>query len=124
MVEQIERFGSELHGQPFGNEHLLLERRVDFIIPGSTSNVASQIPPHPNGRYRERRWIEPVVDRLMGRVYGNTGDEVRPLISCYAVRKVRRTPVHQYVNGAPARGRRNPAQFPTSQQLSRNTTGR
>ena len=36
MVEQVKRLGSELQFQPFGKGNVLLERRVDFIIPGST----------------------------------------------------------------------------------------
>src|SRR5271157_1204934 len=94
MVEQVKRLGSELQFQLFGNGNFLLERRVDFIIPGSTSNVTSEVPPRANGRYREGRGVEPVVDRFVGRVKGHAGDQVRPLISAVAVEHVSRAPVY------------------------------
>src|SRR5438876_1016595 len=114
MVEDVKRLESELHGQPFGNGSFLLERRVDFIIPGATSSVVSQVPPlvreRPGvrGRYGERGWIEPVVDGSMGGVNRDTGNQVRPLIPPHAVGPVRRAHVYSHVNRAAARCRRNP----------------
>src|SRR5208282_5520323 len=95
-----------------------LQRRIDFIIPGPTCKVASQVPPRVNGRYREGRWIEPVVDVSVGRVNGHAGDQVGPLISTVAVEHVRRAPVYRDVNRAAAHGRRNPTQLPAAQHLS------
>src|SRR5438477_5459511 len=127
MVEQVKRLESELHGQPFDNGSLLLERRVHFIIPGATSNVAPKVSPRERegpcerGRYGERRWIEPVVDGSMGGVNRDTGDQVRPLIPTVAIGPVLRAHIYYDVNRTAARCRRNPTQLPAAQHLSRGT---
>ena len=68
MVEQVKRLGAELQFELFGKGNILLERRIDFIVPGSACNVASQVPPRVNlAGVAKAVWIEPVVDVLAGR---------------------------------------------------------
>src|SRR5579871_3448900 len=122
MVEDVKCLHSELQCHLFSNGRLLLERGVDFIITGPTTNVASKIPPRPDGRYRECGRIEPIIDGLVGRINRHAGDQVWTLIPCVAVGQVRWGPVHLDVNRTAAGRRSNPTQLPTAHQLSRNTT--
>src|SRR5208337_308008 len=123
MVEQVKGLDAEIQGQPFVKGRFLLERRVDFIIPGSTCNVASQVPPRVFGRCREGRDVEPVVAVLVGRVNGHAGDQVGPLSLLVAVGQGRRFPVYLDVNRATAHCRRDPTQLPAAQQLSGGAAG-
>ena len=97
------------------------ERRIDFVIAVSTPNVPSEGPPHTKGGYREDRRIEPVIDRLMGRVNGDAGNQVWLRILGNAVGQVRRFDLPGCQSAGQWRPNAIPAQRPAAHQLSHKT---
>ena len=85
MVEKIERLRAKLQAHTFRDCKSLLQRRIKFVIARAASDVAAKITPGAFGRNRKCGWIEPIVDSLIGRVDGNSRNQVRTLASGIAI---------------------------------------
>jgi len=79
VVPSIEALGPELKAAAasFTDEEALEQREIPVITARSTECVMSQSAPSPVGRECERRWVEPLVDRLG---IGNISIPVWPIL--------------------------------------------
>src|SRR6185295_2595670 len=82
MVEDVERFGAELHLLTAGQRHALAHAEIEVPRRRVAQQVSRLDAERPGGRPRERRRIEPLRRRSeWPRIHGRIADQIPELIA-------------------------------------------
>src|SRR5471032_3606698 len=79
VIQQVVSRGAQTQAHPLRHPEPLLQRGVHLVVSRPEGGIAAQVAPGPIGRRGKCRRIEPLVDRLVGRIDRNSGNQVRPL---------------------------------------------